>query len=183
MSSEPASDLKFEIGHVLFIDIVGYSKLLITKQSEQIQKLRQIVREQGLGWADAARDHFAQARSAALTRISANPGDPATHLDLAWLDATLDYPDQAVTEAQRAVELSKKDTFYIQSDSLVALAAVYAKLGRADDAIAVLYQLSATPSGWAICASDLRHDPDWDRIRNDPRFVKIVASFAPNDTK
>ena len=38
------SDVKFEIGHVLFIDIVGYSKLLITEQSEQIQKLREIVR-------------------------------------------------------------------------------------------------------------------------------------------
>src|SRR3982750_2723775 len=39
-----SSDVKFEIGHVLFIDIVGYSKLLINEQSEQIQKLREIVR-------------------------------------------------------------------------------------------------------------------------------------------
>ncbi|HST29691.1 MAG TPA: tetratricopeptide repeat protein [Chthoniobacterales bacterium] len=38
------SDVKFEIGHVLFIDIVGYSKLLINQQSEQIQKLKEIVR-------------------------------------------------------------------------------------------------------------------------------------------
>src|SRR5438132_7813632 len=44
MTSERSSDVKFEIGHVLFIDIVGYSKLLITEQSEQIQKLKQIVR-------------------------------------------------------------------------------------------------------------------------------------------
>ena len=29
-SPEPSSNVKFEIGHVLFIDIVGYSKLLIT---------------------------------------------------------------------------------------------------------------------------------------------------------
>src|SRR5438132_4197148 len=39
-----SSDVKFEIGHVLFIDIVGYSKLLINEQSEQIQTLREIVR-------------------------------------------------------------------------------------------------------------------------------------------
>jgi adenylate cyclase len=39
-----ALDLKFEIGHVLFIDLVGYSKLLINEQSEQIQTLREIVR-------------------------------------------------------------------------------------------------------------------------------------------
>src|ERR1700730_12573242 len=39
------SDVKCEIGHVLFIDIVGYSKLLINEQSEQIQQLKGIVRE------------------------------------------------------------------------------------------------------------------------------------------
>jgi TolB-like protein/Flp pilus assembly protein TadD len=44
MLSEHSSDVKFEIGHVLFIDIVGYSKLLINEQSEQIQKLKEIVR-------------------------------------------------------------------------------------------------------------------------------------------
>ena len=45
MLSESASEVKFEIGHVLFIDIVGYSKLLINEQGEQIQKLRKIVRD------------------------------------------------------------------------------------------------------------------------------------------
>src|SRR6201988_2078717 len=44
MPAERSSDVKFEIGPVLFIDIVGYSKLLITDQSEQMQKLREIVR-------------------------------------------------------------------------------------------------------------------------------------------
>ena len=44
-TSESSSDVKFEIGHVLFIDIVSYSKLLINEQSEQIQKLKEIVRE------------------------------------------------------------------------------------------------------------------------------------------
>src|ERR1700720_3469992 len=43
-SQSSSSELKLEIGHVLFIDIVGYSKLLITEQSEQIQKLKEIVR-------------------------------------------------------------------------------------------------------------------------------------------
>ena len=44
MTSEQSSDVKLQIGHVLFIDIVGYSKLLITEQSDQMQTLRQIVR-------------------------------------------------------------------------------------------------------------------------------------------
>jgi hypothetical protein len=44
MSANSSPDLKFEIGHVLFMDIVGYSKLLINEQSEHLQKLKQVVR-------------------------------------------------------------------------------------------------------------------------------------------
>jgi TolB-like protein/Tfp pilus assembly protein PilF len=44
MPSASSSDVKVEIGHVLFIDIVGYSKLNIHEQSEQIQRLKEIIR-------------------------------------------------------------------------------------------------------------------------------------------
>src|SRR6516162_11455287 len=44
MPAASESDLRLEIGHVLFIDIVGYSKLLIDQQRERIQELREIVR-------------------------------------------------------------------------------------------------------------------------------------------
>jgi TolB-like protein/class 3 adenylate cyclase len=44
MSSELNADLELEIGHVLFIDIVGYSKLLINEQHESLNELNQIVR-------------------------------------------------------------------------------------------------------------------------------------------
>src|SRR5207249_8033209 len=44
MADEQKSKLRLEIAHVLFIDIVGYSKLRTTEQSAQIEKLRKIVR-------------------------------------------------------------------------------------------------------------------------------------------
>src|SRR6202030_2714029 len=44
MSDNEETNLRLEIGHVLFLDIVGYSKLLINEQSNQIQKLKEIVR-------------------------------------------------------------------------------------------------------------------------------------------
>src|SRR4051812_48157401 len=44
MSTDTASEVKFEIGHVLFIDIVAYSQLLITQQSHQLDTLKRIVR-------------------------------------------------------------------------------------------------------------------------------------------
>ena len=43
MPSEPLIDPEFEIGHVLFIDIVGYSKLLIGEQSELVRRLKEII--------------------------------------------------------------------------------------------------------------------------------------------
>src|SRR6266478_5716158 len=45
MASASSSGVKLEIGHVLFIDIVGYSKLLITEQSELLRRLSDVVRE------------------------------------------------------------------------------------------------------------------------------------------
>src|SRR6266404_8911588 len=44
MSPDTSSEVKLEIGHVLFIDVVGYSQLLITQQSEHLETLRKIVR-------------------------------------------------------------------------------------------------------------------------------------------
>src|SRR5262245_16733806 len=44
LATHSQSDLQFEIGHVLFIDIVGYSKLLIDQQRERIRELKEIVR-------------------------------------------------------------------------------------------------------------------------------------------
>src|SRR5205085_3984426 len=41
--SDSESNLRLEIGHILFIDIVGYSKLLIEEQKERLHQLTQIV--------------------------------------------------------------------------------------------------------------------------------------------
>ena len=43
MPAQPVPNLNFEIGHVLFIDIVGYSKLRINQQSELLRELNEIV--------------------------------------------------------------------------------------------------------------------------------------------
>src|ERR687886_798621 len=42
--AEPTPDARLEIAHVLFMDIVGWSKLLINKQTELLRQLNEIVR-------------------------------------------------------------------------------------------------------------------------------------------
>jgi TolB-like protein/class 3 adenylate cyclase/Tfp pilus assembly protein PilF len=43
-AAETAPDLQLEIAHLLLIDVVGYSKLLVNEQIELLQELKQIVR-------------------------------------------------------------------------------------------------------------------------------------------
>jgi class 3 adenylate cyclase len=44
VSAEPTPDLQLEIAHILLIDVVGYSKLLVNEQIELLEELKQIVR-------------------------------------------------------------------------------------------------------------------------------------------
>jgi len=44
MSTAVKKEIQIEIAHVLFMDIVGYSKLLINEQHELLQELNRIVR-------------------------------------------------------------------------------------------------------------------------------------------
>jgi TolB-like protein/class 3 adenylate cyclase/Flp pilus assembly protein TadD len=66
MSAERKPDLHLEIAHVLFMDVVGFSKLLINDQSEILEQLNQLVRET---------PHFREAEAAGkLIRLSTGDG-------------------------------------------------------------------------------------------------------------
>jgi hypothetical protein len=63
MSSVQEPHLHLEVWHILFLDIVGYSKLLADEEKELVQELNQIVREteqfrtaEAEGKADASTD-------------------------------------------------------------------------------------------------------------------------------
>src|ERR1022692_1061040 len=66
MSAEVKKEIKFEIGHVLFMDLVGFSKLLINDQSEILEQLNQLVRKT---------PHFREAEAAdKLIRLATGDG-------------------------------------------------------------------------------------------------------------
>src|SRR3954463_14626479 len=43
MAEEDKTKLRLEIRHVLFIDVIGYSKLLVKQQSELLRELNEVV--------------------------------------------------------------------------------------------------------------------------------------------
>jgi hypothetical protein len=63
------------------------------------------------------------------------------------------------------------------------LALIYARVGENDLALPLIERLSKTPgavdsANYSITANDLKHRWEWDPIRNNPRFQKIVADAA-----
>jgi len=56
MSAEPKPDLPLEIAHLLLIDVVGYSKLLVNDQVESLEQLNRIVRSTDCFRAAEAKD-------------------------------------------------------------------------------------------------------------------------------
>src|SRR5207248_7984205 len=56
MSAELSPDLSLEIAHLLLIDVVGYSKLLVNDQVESLQQLNRIVRSTDCFRAAEAKD-------------------------------------------------------------------------------------------------------------------------------
>jgi TolB-like protein/class 3 adenylate cyclase/Tfp pilus assembly protein PilF len=56
--AEPTPDLQLEIAHLLLIDVVGYSELLVNEQIELLQELKQIVRSSECFRAAEARDEL-----------------------------------------------------------------------------------------------------------------------------
>ena len=78
-------------------------------------------------------------------------------------------PDRAVEWSERALELYPNDM-----SSLGNGACLQAKLGHADRAIALLERVSQ--QGWGQ-RDWLERDPDYDSLRGDPRFQKLVRTF------
>ena len=79
-------------------------------------------------------------------------------------------------DAERAVEWSERALELYPNDmsSLGNGACLQAKLGNADKAIALLERVSA--QGWGQ-RDWLERDPDYDSLRDDPRFKRLVSTF------
>jgi TolB-like protein/class 3 adenylate cyclase/Flp pilus assembly protein TadD len=130
------------------------------------------------GDATVARAAFTAARAEVekTTREQPNYAQALTILGL--IDAGLGRKDDAIREGRRAVGLVPVSKDAIDgTDLILNLAVIYAWTGEKNLALKQLAEAAQLPS--SLNYGSLRLHPDWDTLRGDPRFEKIVASLAP----
>jgi len=128
--------------------------------------------------APGAHSAFTAARAEADKIVRAQPGSVASLSVLALIDAELGDKEKAIQEGRTACDmlpLTKDAAVGVQL--ITNLARIYALTGEKDLALEKLDIVSKIPCGPSY--GELRLDPEWDSLRGDPRFEKIVASLAP----
>jgi hypothetical protein len=125
-----------------------------------------------------AQASFTKARAEQQKLVDAQPDYGPALIVLGLIDAGLGRKEAALREASRAAELMPPSKDSINGAHIISLRGVIcAWVGENDLAIEQLTRSAQMPDG--VHYGPLRLAPQWDPLRGDPRFEKIVASLAP----
>src|SRR6476469_4163858 len=130
------------------------------------------------GNQELARTALTDARAIFERTTRDQPAYPQAWSYLGLTDAMLGRRSEAIQEGKRACEILP-----YTRDSWVGptfenyLAMIYAACGEKDVALKQLDRSAKLPVG--ISYGELKCNPEWDPLRGDPRFEKIVVSLAP----
>jgi serine/threonine-protein kinase len=129
---------------------------------------------------DAPRAHaaFTAARAEVEKIVRAQSGNVDPLNPLALIDAQLGDKEKAIQEIRTNCDMLPPTKDAVTGVVLVtSLATIYALTGEKDLALQQLEIVSKLPCGPSY--GEIRLNPEWDSLRGDPRFEKIVTSLAP----
>src|SRR5438094_2530343 len=132
-----------------------------------------------------AQSEFESARPAIEKLVTDSPQDGTRRAQLGLVYAFLGRKEDALREGKQAMELKPITDDVIEGAVVEAFyALICARLGMNDETISRIEHLLKTPfaidyDDASISLSDLRQRWEWDPLRNDPRFQKILASPEP----
>jgi TolB-like protein/Flp pilus assembly protein TadD len=117
---------------------------------------------------------FEEARLQAEAAVRESPEDGPRHALLGLIYAGLGRCAEAIAEGKRAVE-SLPDTKDAFDGPILAItrARISVMCGDHATALALIERSLQIPAG--ITVNELRRDPTWDPLRNDPRFKQLIA--------
>jgi tetratricopeptide (TPR) repeat protein len=127
-----------------------------------------------------AQKAFEEARPSFDAAVKQAPESAERHASHGWLYALMGRKNDAIAEGQRAVELKPESKDALDGSLMNGyLALIYARVGENDLAIPLIERLLTTPGAvdstdYSITVNDLKHRWEWDPLRNDPRFQKLI---------
>src|SRR5436190_1150504 len=127
-----------------------------------------------------AQKSFEPARPVFEKAVEEAPASAERHANLGWLYAFMGRKDDAIREGRRAVELKPESKDAVDGAIMNCyLALIYVRVGENDLAIPLIERLLKTPGAvdsvdYSITINDLKYRWEWDPIRNDPRFQKLL---------
>jgi serine/threonine protein kinase/tetratricopeptide (TPR) repeat protein len=128
-----------------------------------------------------AERRFAAARDKLKRKVDERPEDARLLSALGLVDAALGRKKEAIEEARHAVEMLPVSRDAWDGPCLEAyLTRVYALTGEVDLALQNMAVSVTTPGGEYYC--DLKLDSSLNALREDPRFEKLLAQLAPNES-
>ncbi len=127
------------------------------------------------GDAENVHSHAEKARKAFRQQLLAAPQDPQLHILLGLALAYLGQKDEAIREGERGVALLpvSKDAYlgpYLEHQ----LVRIYILVGEREKALSQLEPLLEIP--YVLSPGWLRIDPNFDPLRNEPKFQRLVAA-------
>jgi len=131
-----------------------------------------------------AQKAFELAAPAFEVAVQEAPTSANRHANLGWLYALMGRKEDAITEGRRAVELKPESRDAVDGPLMNCyLALIYARVGEKELAIPLIERLLKTPGAvdsayYSITINDLKYRWEWDPLRGDPRFQKLLEQPA-----
>jgi TolB-like protein/tetratricopeptide (TPR) repeat protein len=125
-----------------------------------------------------ARKAFLAARTEVEKTVREQPNYGPALSVLGLIDAALGRKDDAMREGRHALEILPPTKDAIDGAEVMKyLGVIYAWCGEKDLALEQIAATLRIPS--TLSYGNLKLHPNWDNLRGDPRFEKIVAGLAP----
>jgi tetratricopeptide (TPR) repeat protein len=129
------------------------------------------------GKLDEERQANAEAKRSALLALVPRPDDPNLLGGLSVAEAGLGQNEEALRHARHATEILPPSVDAVAGPMCeIRLAQVLAMTGDRDGAFEKLSKLANQPFG--LNSGDLKLNPMWDDLRDDPRFDPILSESA-----
>ena len=130
------------------------------------------------GDKEKARAAFTIAREEQEKVVQTQPNSGPRLAQLALYEAALGLKEEALRDGRRSLDLLPVEKDALNGPRVLTMFAMTAAwVGEKD--VALEYLTRAVKLATGPTYGDLKLDPNWDPLRNDPRFEALVGSLAP----